>query len=233
MNRRRTLMLLICSITPRYYSINKLVFLFCLVITFLIPFKFSTANHLTIEDRLRSLVDKHGELFFEAIASLPDTRHLYSESIGKSAGDQCVEHSLIERRSRLNQNQKNKLSNSSTKFLQKKEDSYKILRKINSWCIAKRNFQIMTNYESVSEETIFAALYANPRTQPLFNAVLKNRGFDPKEITPIEVGATLASREQKEILCETLNMLSGFAETDLMAYFSDILKSLSTFKPKK
>jgi len=226
-------MQLISSTILKYYSVSKPVLLLYLVITLLIPMNFGIANHLTIEDRLRSLVDKHEDIFFEAIASLPDTKHLYSESIGKNAGDQCLEYSLIERRNRLNENQNNKLLNSSIRFFQKKEDYYKILKKINYWCIAKRNFQIMTNYESVSEETIFAALYTNPSTKSLFNAVLKNRGFDPKEITPIEVGATLASREQKEILCETLNMLSGFTETDLMSYFSDILKSLSAFKLRK
>jgi hypothetical protein len=92
----------------------------------------------------------------------------------------------------------------------------------------------MLNYEGVSEETISAAIYANPLTKSLFDGVLKNRKIEPKDkVTPLDIGATLSSTEHNQILCDTMRMLSELNETELMGYFSDILRSLSSFKVKK
>lgn len=213
------------------YSTIKLVFCVSVVLLLVLP-NSSVANRRTIDDRLINLSDRHGEIFFAAIVSIQETKNIYFENVGKPTGDQCAELSLYERRFRLDERQKKVLIEASIKFLKKREDRNKILTKINHWCIAKRNFEIITSYEGISEEDIFAAIYENQLTKPLFASVLKNRGFDPKGVSPLEVAGTLASAEQKIILCETLNILSGLGETQLMGYFSNILRFLADSKAK-
>lgn len=215
-----------------YHSIGKLVLQFCIItIALLFSFNLATANNRTIEDHLMNLMEQHGEVFFEAIASLPETKIIYSENIGKTTEEQCLEYSLLEKRNQLNENQKKTIVNASIKYLQKKDNPNKILKKINHWCIAKRNFEIMINYEGVSEETISAALYANSLTKPLFDRVLKNRKIGPKDkVTPFDIAATLSSTEHDQILCDTMKKLSDLNKTDLMLFFSNILKWLAIKK---
>jgi len=187
----------------------------------------SVANNLTLDERLKDLSDRHGEVFFEAIGSLPETKHIWSKNIGKTEEDECLEYAFSERRHRLNERQKKILLDASSKFLKGRKEYKKILTRINHWCIARRNFEIMASYEDFSGEEIFAVIYSNTVTKPLFKWVLESRKFDPDKIDPISVGLTLTSAEREGILCETLTILSGLTETKLLGYFSDLLRSLS------
>ena len=214
-----------------YFSI-KFVVGTCIIIL-LLSTNLSIANNLTVDEKLIDLSDRHGEIFFVAIGSLPETKYIWSENIGKVAEDECLELSLHETRHRLDERQKKALIDASIKFLKGRKDSGRILTRINHWCIAKRNIEIIASYEGISEGDIFAAIYSNSVTKPLFKLVLENRKIDPVKTDPIAVGGTLASGEQEGILCDTLNILSSLTETKHLVYFSDLLRSLSKIRKEK
>ena len=203
------------------------------IIMLLLSINLSVANNLTVDEHLIGLSDRHGEIFFVAIGSLPETKNIWSKNIGRAEEDECPELSLYETRHKLNERQKKALIDASIRFLKGRKDSKRILTRINHWCIAKRTIEVITSYEGISEDDIFAAIYSNSVTKPIFKSVLENRKFDPVKIDPIVVGGTLASAEREGILCDTLNILSGLTETKLLVYFSDLLRTLSKFKNTK
>lgn len=175
-------------------------------------------------NRIRTYLDTYGEIIFGAIYSLPETQEIFVKVVGDRAWSS---YSAKYVSGELSGNEKKDVVDAVSSALNnmslKEQDDY--FERLGMWLTARK--ALSYSYSLACIESTMGAVYSIPDTQPLFEWVLENRGFDP-QISGIEVGATLASGEISGIEYELLNILSGLSRKDQMAYFRTLFDKLLT-----
>ncbi len=107
----------------------------------------------------------------------------------------------------------------------------RFLARLGGWITAVQQFAIAERLSSAEE--VMAAAFAVPRTRPLFDAILANRGRSAAAVSPLELGATLAAEEHTQLRRRIATVLSRLSPPRQLAYYRDLLGALVSLQHKE
>lgn len=175
------------------------------------------------EKCLGNLIDMHGTVVYAALYGLPETREIFIGAVGEEGWGS---HAPSDLAGQLSPEQRQRVLVNVVKALNgmRDEERSQYFKRIGNWIIAYDQLDICMRLTSL--EQTMAAAYAVPLTRPLFDSIIKNRGFDPATVSAEMVGETLASGEAAGITYALLNKLSALSSREQMKYFRDLFDKL-------
>jgi hypothetical protein len=176
-----------------------------------------------LEKDLAHLQDAHVPVVYAALYALPETQAAFINAAGDRGWSSYHPSDIA---SQLSLEQKRMVVAASVKTLNgmSEKDRAKYFRRLRSWLIAYDQLDVCMRLTSL--EQALAAVYAVPLTRPLFDPIIKNRGFTPETVSAKMVGETLASGEAAGITYALLNKLSALSSREQVKYFRDLYDRL-------
>ncbi len=178
-----------------------------------------SAESTGVENQLKDLYEKYGDIVNVVFCSIPETSKIVLEVIKEDESVNLL-YSPAHLKEYLKKNN-NLIRHAVIKNLKKHNNHMKIIQKIESWCLINRNISDLLRYDNMSEELIFAAFYATPQTKSLFKHIIENRKIKNRDnILPLDISATLSTSEQNGIYYNVLNLLSEMDFAKQLVFYS-------------
>ncbi len=121
-----------------------------------------SAEPTGIENQLKDLYEKYGDIVNVVFCSIPETSKIVLEVMKEDESVNLL-YSPAHLKEYLKKNN-NLIRHAVIKNLKKHNNHMKVIQKIESWCLINRNISDLLRYDNMSEELIFAAFYATPQT---------------------------------------------------------------------
>jgi len=175
------------------------------------------------QSRLTALVEFEGSIVFAALYFLPETKDAFVHAAPR---DDWARYDPTEIGDYLSQEDRTKIVQAAALRLERRSplEREQFFQRLDRWLMAWRQLEGLSAV--ASPEEVASAAYLIPVTHPIFDFVVKSRGFDPEGEFPLDIGSTMSSGEHSEVRDRLLSKLSTLKRRGQIQYFRDLYDKL-------